>query len=270
MPPETPPAAPPPPSPLVMKELIEAAGLTDRAYLKDFADKPLDKDVATALLKKLDGAETLIGRKIGIPGADAKPDELDKFYATLRPAKAEEYEFKLGEKPDEEFVRAFRESAHFAGLSKTQTSRLVEKLTPHFEAVAQKQVAERARLDQEFDGLAKALFGDAQDKKIARVQAAIKDLAPEPVKKFAERLDNNALALVAGVVNAVLDKYAKEDDFSGGGAGAGSAGGTDKDTLIKELHTLYATPAWKDFQHADHKQTRARIDEILAHPALKT
>jgi hypothetical protein len=214
----------------------------------------------------------LVGKKTLIPGPDAKPEEAEAFYSKLRPAKADDYEFKMGEKPDAEFVKAFRESAHFAGLSKVQTSRLVEKLTPVLEARAKAQIDAAAARDTEFETLVKSTLGDGHEKKVERVKTAIKELVPESVRAFADRLDNNSLALVVAFSHSLLEKYAGEDDFkggAGGGSGAGASGGTDKDSLVKELHTLYATEAWTNFQHPDHDKTRKRIEEIMAAPALK-
>ena len=80
--------------------------LKDPAVVKRFADLTAEANVA------------VLGKKLGIPAADAKEDEIIKFHEALRPGKAEDYELTLGEKPDEEFVKSFRAAADEAGLSR--------------------------------------------------------------------------------------------------------------------------------------------------------
>jgi hypothetical protein len=97
---------------------------------------------------------------------------------------------------------------------------------------------------------------------------AMKELAPEGAKKFIDKLSNNDMALMVATIDAVLSKYAKEDDFKGG-EGNGNAGGQDKEALMKELHTLYAHPGWKNFTNPESDKVRKRVGEILASPLLK-
>ena len=255
-----------PDAPPVTKTLVPQ-DLHDRPYLKDWLDKPFTPELASEVFKKLDGAETLVGRKIGIPGEKATPEEIEKFYSALRPAKAEEYEIKAGEGADQEFLTEFRQAGHKAGLSKKQLADLVAGLTPGFQARAKARAEELAKLDQEFDGLVKEAVGADHEKKVKRVQAALKQYAPEPVKKFIENLDNKSLVLVVGAVNAILEKYGAEDDLNVEGGSSGS-GSWSKEELLAEANKLFQSDAWKNFQHPDHDKTKKRIDEIFAHPAV--
>lgn len=248
-----------PPAPLLMKDLLGEANLADRGWAKDYADKPLDKDTATALLKKLDGAESLIGRKIGIPGDDAKPEEIEKFYSTLRVQKPEDYEFKLGEKPDENFVKEMRAAAHKAGLSKKQMAEFVGGLAPGFKARQEAVAAEQAKLDKEFEQLAATTFGADKDKIIERVKGALDEYAPAAVKAQIGRLDNNTLALVAGVVNAIMVKYMPEDKLNGGKGG--SSDGVD---AREEGRKLMASPEYRDPFHPKHAEVKAKVDALYA------
>jgi hypothetical protein len=264
-----------PPAPLAMKDIITEAGLADRAYLKDYLEKPLDKETALSLLKKVDNAETLIGKKtIGIPEGD-DPKQWDEFAGKMRPAKADDYEIVTGEKPDPEFLKAVREAFYDAGIHKTQANRVFGKLIPTLQAAgkAQKEKAaaleaEMEKRDKEFADLLKNMTGPEFDKKSARVQAAVKELVPEQARKFVDKIDDKSLALFVAFADSLLAKYAKEDDFTGNTGGGGGGGAPDKEGLIKELHTLYGSEAWKNFQHADHEKTKKRVDEILASPLL--
>lgn len=271
--PDAPPTTPPPAAPtsLAMKDLIESAGLKDRAYLSEYADKTLDKDTATALLKKLDGAETLIGRKIGIPGADAKPEEIEKFYKALGVEKAEGYDVKaLGEKPDAEFAKEIQAAAHKGQLSQRQLNAFLGELAPKV-ALRQKAAAEaQAKLDQEFDGLALAAFGGEKDKVLDRVQGVLKEHTPKMFQAHIDRLSNQDLVLLAGVIDSVIKTYVPEDKIEGmSKAGGADNNSNDADALRKEARELMSKPAYTDFQHADHAKTINRVKEIYASPVFK-
>src|SRR3990167_3219822 len=152
-----------PPVPPLMKTLIPAE-FHDRGYLKDWLEKPSSPEMMADVFKKLDGAETLIGKKLGIPAADAKPEEIEKFYAALRPEKDLDYELKLGEKPDEGFVTELRAAFHATGISKAQAKRFTEKLAPGFEARQVGIAAEQKKLEDAFDVLTQATFGKDNEK----------------------------------------------------------------------------------------------------------
>lgn len=253
-----------PPAPLAMKDLITEAGLADRAYLKDYLEKPLDKETGLAILKKLDGAETLIGKKTLIPGDDAKPEDHEAFFGKMRPAKAEDYEIKFGEKPDEDFIKEFRAAAHHAGMSKAQVARQLEKLVPVFQAKEKAVKEANAARETAFETMVKEATGPEFEKKHARVTAALKELAPDAFKKFGDKIDDKSLVLVIAGVSAILDKYASEDEFGGKGGDHSGSGGQDKAALTAELHKLYADPAWSNFQHKDHAAVVAKINDVLA------
>lgn len=249
-----------PPAPLALKDLITEAGLADRGWVKDFADKPLDKDTGLALLKKLDGAESLIGRKIGIPADDAKPEEVSKFYETLRPKTAEDYEFALGEKPDEEFVKALRVAAHKGGASKHTMKVLTTELGAVLKARAQKAAEQQAAADKEFEQLAATTFGADKDKVFERVKAALEENAPAAIKAHIGRLDDKSLVLVAGVVDAILKKYVPEDKLNGKGGG----GGLTPEAIREEARKLMGSPEYKDQFHPKHADVVKKVNELYA------
>lgn len=253
----------------VLTKTLIPVELHDRGWVKPFLEKPWGPETAADVFKKLDGAETLIGKKTLIPGADAKPEDVEAFFGKLRPAKADDYEIKAGENADAEFLKAFRESAYYAGMDKRQVSRQLEKLVPVLQARAKAQADADAARDAEFEATIKEIAGPDYEKKMARAQAAAKELVPEKARQFVDKMDDKSLILFVTFADALLTKYAGEDDFSGkGGAGAGSTG-QDKKSLVDELHKLYASDGWKDFRHTDHEKTKTRVNEILASSALK-
>lgn len=256
-----------PPAPVLTKTFVPA-DLHDREWAKPFLEKPWNAETGAEVFKKLEGAQSLLGKKLGIPAADAKDDEIVKFHEALRPGKAEDYELTLGEKPDEAFVKSFREAAFEAGASKRTVKVLTEKLTPFFKERAAAVSAEQAKMETEYAAFAKEAMGEGWDKRQGRVMNAIKELAPEGAKKFIDKMNNNDMALMVATLDAVLSKYAKEDDFKGG-EGNNASGAPDKEALMTELKTLYAHPGWKNFTNPESAKVRKRVEEILASPLLK-
>jgi len=254
----------PDPTPTTMqwKDLITEAGLSDRAYLKEFADKPIDKETGVAFLKKLDGAETLIGRKIGIPADDAKAEEIEKFYGTLRPAKVEDYEIKTGDHPDEDFLKTFRTASHAAGLSKRQLAKQVEVLGPYLRDRAKKAQEAAAAADREFEALGQTLFGADRDKVFELVRTQLDEHAPPALKPHIGRLDNNNLALVAGVVHSILKKYVPEEKLNGKGGGGG--GGVNEASIREEARKLMLLPEYKDPFSPKHEEIKAKVAALYA------
>ncbi len=257
-----------PPTEKPFKEFIPTE-FHDRPYLKDFLDKNDTPETRIALFNKLDGAEKLIGKKTvgGIPAADAKPEEVEAFYKSLGAAKPEDYEFKLGEKSDEEFNKELRAAAHNAGLSKTQMAKFIDKIAPGVAARQAAAVAAQTKLNTEFDALVAKTFGADNAKIVARVKEALTEHTPAELKPFADKLDNNALAILTGVVNAIILKYTPEDDLKSKDGGDNK--GADKAALQEEARKLQASEAWKNWQHPDHAKTQARVKEIYGSPAFK-
>ena len=267
--PEAPPIAPPA-APKFLKDIVPQ-DLHDRGYLKDLLEKELTPETYSAVFKKLDGAETLIGKKpTGIPAADAKPEEIEAFYSKLGLEKPEGYDIKLlGEKPDESFAKEVQAAAHKGRLTQTQLNGFLAELGPKV-AARQKAVAEaQAARDKEFEVFVSEAMGPEFDKKVDRVKAAVAELAPEKARKFIDNIDNKSLALLVGLVDGILTKYAGEDDFKGNGGNGRGRAADDKESLVKELHTLYASEGWKNFQSPDHDKTKKRVDEILASSVFK-
>lgn len=258
-----------PPAPKLFKE-IAPAEFHDRGWAKPFLEKPWTPETQAEIIKKLDGAESLLGKKTLIPGADVTDEkELDAFYSKLRPEKAEDYDIKaLGEKADEGLVKTMRAAAHKAGMDKRQFSTFLAGLAPDI-AARQKAVAEaQAARDKEFEGIVSTTFGKENEKVVARVGEALKEFTPDPLKPHIDKLDNNALAIVTGVINAIMVKFLPEDQLNGKVKGEGAE--SDKGALQKEARDLQASDAWKNFQHPDYEKTKKRVAEIYANPVFKS
>ncbi len=243
----------------LFKELVPAE-YHDRGYLKDILAMPQGPEALTAVLKKLDGAETLIGRKIGIPGTDAKPEEVEKFYSSLRPEKEDDYEIKgLNDNADPEFIKALRGAFHHAGNSKVQAQRFLEKLLPVFEAQATKHADNKKKADDAFDALAKTALGEDNKAVMAQVRKEIEERCPAEMKPHLDRLNDENMVIMASVIQSIRKQYIPEDQLDPKKALGGSG---SQDDLQAEGRNLMASEAYTNFQHPDHDKTRKRVDEI--------
>lgn len=254
-------------APVLTREFVPE-DLRDKPYLKDFLDKPFDKETAGALFKKLDGAETLIGKRgPAIPALDAKDEEWDKFFAPLRPAKADDYVLpgKEGAKTDEQFVKAVRESFFEAGIPKRQAERFMAKFTPQMEAYSaaktKAQADAQAKADADFETLSKAALGDQNKAVMARINTTLKELCPAPMKAYLDKLSNENLVIMAAVIDAVQKKYMSEDELNPKGGGSGGDEGKSNRDKAREL---MASKAYTDAWHPEHDKTVAEVNALYA------
>lgn len=245
-----------PPTPPALATIIPEE-FRDKPYLSDLKDLPAGPDGYKALFKKLDGAQTLIGKKTGIPAADASPEEWEKFHAALRPAKAEDYEFKGS---DEETAKAIRGIFYEAGLSKAQAAKLSAKFDAWVEEKTKPEREAAAKLDAEFEDMTKKAFGPENVKVLERSKELLTQLTPDTMKPFLNRLPNEALVVLAGVMESVRAKFMSEDNVNG--KGGAPAGANDVATLREEAQKLQASEAWKNPFDKAHEKTKARVSEI--------
>lgn len=260
-----PPAGAPPaaaPAPVDIKTLIPA-DYRDREYLKDV-------DSVDKLFKKLDGAQKLIGqRPAGIPQENAPQEEWDKFYKSLgRPEKSEEYDLK----PNEELVKAMgmddklaagvKDLFYKAGLNKKQAEAIQKGyetllLTAHKETLAQRKAQ-----DESFGKLAETTFGKDADKVLTTSRALLEAHTPAAVKPHLDKLSNEHLIILAGVLDSIQKKYIKEDELPAGGTPPAGAGA--EADIRKQARELMSTPAYRDQFHKDHQKTVEEVNRLYS------
>lgn len=214
----------------LFKEVVPQ-DLHDREYIKPWLDKPIaDKETFAQVFKKLDGAESLIGKRPAIPDPKtAKPEELDKFFEQFRPEKADDYEIKLteGRKVDDDFVKIVREAFHDGRLSKVQAARVLAKLNEYGTAKEKVAAQARAKQDAEFDTLAKTMLGEQNKPVMERVKKLISEHTPSVAKAAIAKLDDNNLLIMAAVIDSVVKKYMSEEELNGKGKGGSDNSGGD-------------------------------------------
>ena len=240
--------------------------LRDKPYLKDFLDKPVDKDTIGALMKKLDGAETLIGKRPnGIPAADAKDDVWDEYLSKLRPSKAEEYEIKVkeGVSPDEGFLAAVRASFLAGDISKRQAAKFMAKFGAEMEGYSAKREegfkVEQGKKDAAFQTLAAAALGAENKVVMERVKATLKEHCPPTMKAYLDKLTDENLVIMAAAIDGVQRKYMSEDELNPKPNGNG--GGNEK-SVSERGRELMASKAYTDPWHPEHDKVVAEVNAL--------
>lgn len=243
-------------------ETIIPAEFKDQAYLKDLKGLPIGPDAYTALFKKLDGAEKLIGKKTAIPEATAPEAEWDSFFARLRPETADAYEFKDKdgkEAGDPEFLKAVKGIFHKAGVPKTQASKIYSEFEALVASKQAEQLAASEKLDAEFNDLVSKAFTADNEKVLTTARKMIDEFTPDNLKGHIQRLPNESLVLMAGILNNISQKFMGEDRMT---PDKGSGSGADEATLRNEAKKIMASAEFSDFQHPGHEAAVRRKNEI--------
>lgn len=247
--------------------------LHEKPYLKDFLTMEQTPESFAKVFGKLDGAETLIGKRTtGIPAADAKDDEVEGFFAKMRPAKPEDYEIlvKDPKKADPKFLQGLREAFHAAGADKRQVAKFMARMNTtlgEYEAEAVKQATAHSEKqkasDAEFTKLVEETFGEKSKETLARSRAVLKEVCPPNLAAHIEKLDNPSLAIVNGIIAGLLKRFGAEDKFNPHGEGQ-AGGGDDLVKLQEEGRKLLASPEYRDEFHTGHEAAKKRVGEIYA------
>lgn len=220
--------------------------LLEKPYLKDLLDKPWDKTSAAELFKKLDGAESLIGKRPAIPDPKtAKPEELEAFFERFAEEKAEGYEIPLEKdsKVSPDFVKAVQTAFKAGKISKVQANGFLKVINEFGVGQQKAQAALEAKAAQEFDTLAKTMLGAENKPTMERVKKLIAEYAPSVAKASIAKLDDNNLLIMAAVIDSIHKKYASEDDLkklNGGGSGGNKGTVEEKREKARELQTEIA------------------------------
>lgn len=252
----------------LLREIIPQ-DLHAEPYLKDLIDKPQSAETFAAVFKKLHGAETLIGKRPNIPGADAKDEDWDKFLPTLRPSKAEDYVIpvKEGAKPDEAFIKELRESMMAGHINKRQAQLFLGdflgRLDKRAVTITETQKKAQEKADAEFETLAKATLGEHNKVVMARVRKALDENTPDAVKPYLDKLDNNSLVIMTAVIDAVMKKHMSEDELNPAGTGAGDEG----KSIREQAKALLQSKEAQDSFHPEHEKTKAKIRALYAEAA---
>lgn len=236
----------------------------------EFKDKPYlsDVDSVEKLFKKLDGAQTLLGKPRGlqVPEANAPKEKFDEFFKAIgRPDKAEEYEFEKveGLNYDDKFLASVKSMMHAAGVPKE----MAKTLQKNFDAMQLQRIKEHQEFekaeDAKFDTLVKPHLGEDTDKALKSSQTLIRSVLPADMAPHLDKLTPAQAAILAVVVNKFAEKYISPDKLPTGD-GTGSSSSESVEALQTEARTLMAKPEYWRPDHPESQTLQKRVKELYA------
>lgn len=247
-----------------MKDVIPA-DLHGREYIKPWLDKPHDSATLGEFFKKHDELETLLGKRPALPTKDSKPDELEKFFDTLRADKAEDYGIKVdeGAKVDPGFIKAVQRAFLAGKINRRQAELFMDDFRGSMKTYADEQnktaAAAKAKADKEFEEVAKTALGEGNKTVMERVRKAMAENAPAVYKPLIGKLSNENLVIMAGVINAIMEKYMPADDLNPH-TDTNGEGSTESER--EEIKKLMTTKEFSDPFNPKYKETRAKVSEF--------
>jgi hypothetical protein len=96
---------------------------------------------------------------------------------------------------------------------------------------------------------------------MAQVRKEIEERCPPELKPHLDRLTDENMVIMAGVIQSIRKQYIPEDQLNPKGGTVAASGEAD---LRAEGRTLMASEAYTNFQHPEHQKTVNRVKEIYA------
>lgn len=207
-----------------------------------------------------------MGSSIRVPGEEATPEELEKFYSKLgRPEAADKYEFSdLGDMPEglnisDERTNEFKEIAHKLGLTAKQANELRTYYTnQEIEQYKQGYVSEEQQ-EQDFISKGKEMFGDKYDAIMQNTSKLIAENLPEEQRDVLNKLDNEQLLTVSKILNNINGKFMKPDTISSNYRPADTV--QDQKNTLQSLREKQKTI---DVFHPEYETIQSKIKELYA------
>lgn len=173
-------------------------------------------------------AQKLIGKKtIGIPTADSSENEIEEFYAKVRPESIDKYDFDLEGDTD-----YFKDIFFKNGISSRQAKGIVDA---YKESV--RQATEGLYSADGFEKVMKTTLGDEYKGKIEKVNGFLKQFGSKSALAEIENLPNETLGLLYGLIDLTMDKYAVKEL---GSVNKSTEASTEKQDLAKYMEEMKA------------------------------
>lgn len=199
-------------------------------YAKDFIDKPYMQNIDSPekLFATLDNTQSLIGKKIEIPGAEATEKEHRDYLELIRPKDTEVYKFDDSHLPEnlkgihsEGFDGKVKELFKEAALTPYQANILQQgydkiMIDAHGDLLNQAAEGQRKQIqaDADFDALADQAWGQDKENVQNVAKSLVSEFTPPEFKEHVQNLSNENLVVLASVLKGVSDKYISQDDLN--------------------------------------------------------
>ena len=233
---------------------------------------PHETAVAYYNLNKI--ASTEEGKKVIIPGNDAKPEELDAFYAKLgRPPNPEGYNevFKFDDtvKVDPTVVDFGKKLAHKLGLDPKRAKTMADEWNKFAAEQGQKSATTWSAENDKAVETVKQKWGNEADALIEGGRRVYKSLGLDD--KLMSQIEAHVGAAPIVELLARIGKATSEGGFMGGGQGGGAGGDPNAMTPEGAAIEINRLNGDEDFQkkymnrmHPEHESALSRMNALYA------
>ena len=220
------------------------------------------------VIKGYNEAQKLIGAKgVIVPGDNAKPEDIDKFYNTLgRPEKADGYKLDQIDNVHEkirgntDIEKNFRAMAHKLGLTQKQASAMYKDYVGGVSQGLTKKDEESLAARQKAEADLRQEWGGEYDNNMNRVKSVIDKYGGEGARDGFGELGNNPVVLKT---LSKIAKYFGEDSFVKGD-NLVPAGVSDAQKKLKDIMDDKAHPYWVSGKGHDEAVIEVRrLQEII-------
>lgn len=237
--------------------------------LKEEPSLKVFKDPA-ALAKSYVHAQKQIGKdKVVVPDPKlATDEEWSEFYSKIgRPETADDYQLEV-EGMDEEFVSAFKQQAHKAGLRPNQVEGLFQWYN-EFVGGASEKAEESAKLEKERQLVElKNEWGKAFDTKLQHAKTIYRNYMPEEVQAHMDKMGYNDDPVMVKAFAHLAEKFLSEGERVGNPNGSTVLSPAEAKAKIDEVmannHHAYWNP-----DHENHNKAKEEMKQLyeLANPS---
>lgn len=217
-------------------------------------------DVPSLAKSYLHAQEQISKKGVILPGQNASDEEWTQFYKSIGQPEADKFDVKLPAetKINQEFVKAFKETAHKSGLLPKQAQGMLDwylQSEKTFATEAHKQlVAEQ----EKGLGALKSEWGQGYDKQVAYARAAVRELGGPDLSKY---LDDTGFGNDPQLIRLMAKAGALLGEDKIRGDGAGKFGKTP-DEIRKEINSIMGNMEHPYFNaaHPGHKAAVAEME----------
>lgn len=257
----------------------DAAGAAPdfKAQLGDFAKDPAFANFADAqsMAKALKESQALVGKKLGIPGAESTPEEKAAFYKALGvPDAPEGYGLKkpeglppaLDKMYDDQMLGGFQKLAREQNLTPAQAQGIQKWYDGMTTETLKGLQDDIAKSDTAYAAEAVKLFGTQEKAEQVQMAArtAMEKFVPEGLRASLADLPNNALLAMAAMFSGLTGATGGEDKTMGVAGADGKHTGKTVSQLREEGQKKMADPAYNNVFASNHKELRAEVQDLYA------
>ncbi len=242
----------------------------------EFQSKGYIKDINNFgdLLKRFDGAQTLLGQRQFPDPATATDTQWAEFFSKAgRPEKPELYVMPEVEGVPKEFIDGvdkmvgIRQLLHAMGANPYQAKAF---LVPFIKQIYQGELldkeAERKAAetrDASFNKYITDAFGQDRDKVKENGKKYLAGFVPDALKPLFEGLDDKGLLTILALTDSMVKKLTNSDPFRGGAGGSGGTAVTEE-SIRAQMAAIKGDPAYRDpfKDKAKHAELNGKLEVL--------